>query len=635
MTAARHCLRALIAALLAAAAILAWAPSARADDGGLIDVSITSISTPVLDLAAPDQVVELAGTLVNTSSTRVRFVAVNFWQSSEAITTHEALAATLALPADRPVGKRTMPNDEESGNVQVITREDWLDPGARVEFRVRATIAQLALPTPEAVYLLGAQVRGIPEGATGRSTVGRGRILALASADRVPISVVASLTARPTQLAGGDFVDESLLDELTGRLDQLLGAAERNGGTVLVDPSVVAEAEALSKEHTVGGQTTAARPEAAAWVNRLRALAADGRALRLPYGDPALARADTQGALRDVLDRSAAATVPDVLRGAPSAVDLTDLATEPLVASLSAAGLSTVFADNIAGHGASLIGVSSATLPGMGPGDTTNAAQTRGRRLAEEFLAPSPRVYLLRDEADIRAVGPLDAHHRIVPVLSGDSPTEILPSATPPAPWTQLTARIDGLAGEADFLYELTGLDSRATIDLMAAKAWSSSFQTQDAALAYVQAHPVAGLDPDKVAITAAKQFVMGSRTNEFPVTITNGLPVPVTVALTFDSEAPQRLRVPDTAPITIRPGESQTLNVAPEARANGIVTVHARLETTSGTPFGQSVTIEITATDLGRVAWIVIIVSGAVVLGGTFARIRAVQSGRARKESS
>jgi len=51
-------------------------------------------------------------------------------------------------------------------------------------------------------------------------------------------------------------------------------------------------------------------------------------------------------------------------------------------------------------------------------------------------------------------------------------------------------------------------------------------------------------------------------------------------------------------------------------------------------TILGAPVPIEITATDFGRVGWIIILVSGAVVVGGTALRIRAVQRERAAKEN-
>ena len=85
---------------------------------------------------------------------------------------------------------------------------------------------------------------------------------------------------------------------------------------------------------------------------------------------------------------------------------------------------------------------------------------------------------------------------------------------------------------------------------------------------------------------------------------------------------------------VTIGPGESPTINVTTSTRSNGVVTVKAQLETVAGTRFGPQIPVEITATGLGRVGWIIIIISGAVVLGGTFLRIRAVRRERSRGET-
>ncbi|MFV0428115.1 MAG: DUF6049 family protein, partial [Arachnia sp.] len=128
----------------------------------------------------------------------------------------------------------------------------------------------------------------------------------------------------------------------------------------------------------------------------------------------------------------------------------------------------------------------------------------------------------------------------------------------------------------------------------------------------------------------AASQFVMGSRTNEFPVTVTNGIELPVTVRIAFTSDSPQRIDVPTTDLVTVQPGEKLTVNIAPEAASNSVVVVSAQLETAHGQPVGDEREIEITATDLGRVGWVIIVASGMVVLGGTFLRIRAVRRERA-----
>ena len=83
---------------------------------------------------------------------------------------------------------------------------------------------------------------------------------------------------------------------------------------------------------------------------------------------------------------------------------------------------------------------------------------------------------------------------------------------------------------------------------------------------------------------------------------------------------------------MTLEPGEQRTVNVTLHSAANGVVMVRAQLATQEGTRFGPEAPVEITATGLGRVGWIIIIVSGAVVVGGTFLRIRAVQRERARE---
>ena len=124
---------------------------------------------------------------------------------------------------------------------------------------------------------------------------------------------------------------------------------------------------------------------------------------------------------------------------------------------------------------------------------------------------------------------------------------------------------------------------------------------------------------------------VMGDRANQFPATLTNGLTVPVTVGVRFTSDAPQRIRVPDLEPQVIPPGESITVNITPEAAANGVALVQAQPVTAGGVALGKSTTIEITATDFGRVGWIIILVSGAVLLGGTAWRIRAVRRERGK----
>lgn len=187
---------------------------------------------------------------------------------------------------------------------------------------------------------------------------------------------------------------------------------------------------------------------------------------------------------------------------------------------------------------------------------------------------------------------------------------------------------------EAQLLQELTGTDRSALNAAVAVRSSSANFTTQAEALAYLNATPVEQLDAEKVRLSVPSQVVMGSDTNYFPATVHNPLDVPVTVQVLFTSDAQKRLTVLPSELVTLAPGEHRTVNLTTETTANGVVLVRGQLATEQGTRFGTEVPVEITATGLGRVGWIIIIISGAVVLGGTFLRIRAVQRERAKVNS-
>ena len=150
----------------------------------------------------------------------------------------------------------------------------------------------------------------------------------------------------------------------------------------------------------------------------------------------------------------------------------------------------------------------------------------------------------------------------------------------------------------------------------LGATAFSAGFPNEKAAVSYLSAAAKPSADLAKIELLAAASFVMGSSTNTFPATLTNGLDVPVTVGVRFTSDAPQRVRVPDLEPVVLPPGEPFTVNITPEADANGVALVEAQIVTRGGIPVGKPTTIEITATNFGSIGWLIIVASGAVVLG-------------------
>lgn len=605
-------------------------PQAAAQDTQPVEITITDLSTPVLNLSDPDQEVTIRGRVRNGGDEELRYLAIHFWRSVEPITTSAELAEILRSPASVPIGSRL--TTEFTENFKLITEGDEpFLPGEERTFEVRATVEELGFTQDDAAYLLGVQVRVVQ-----RETIGRARLLVAATQQQLPQADVVQLSTTPTRTANGDFLSNDLAEQLSGELMELTRGAQELGATVLLDPALVAEVQALTSPHTVDGEMVPPVPEAAEWLAAIENLIADGDVLRLPYGDPHLARLDEVGRLGEFLELAEQQVPPDYAE-LPLAAQLGDAASSAILSELADHGVDVVFSSNAASGRVgdlSVVALTDLYLPGLGPEPTDDTAAGRlGRRLAEQLLAASTPVHLIRTVADLEVAGTAGDQLRQVapPLLTG---AVELTSGSRPDPWPELLAEIDGLRSHADFVADLTGIDETDDLKWAALTSTSTAWTNQADAIAFLRETPLAQSDPGDVTINAVGQFVMGSRTNDFPITIVNGMEEPVRVRLRFSSDVPQRISVPATDLVDIDAGASQTLNIAPVATSNGVVRVTAQLETEGGIPFGEEVPIQITATDLGRVGWIIIIVSGAVVLGGTFLRIRAVRAEQAKESS-
>ncbi len=128
------------------------------------------------------------------------------------------------------------------------------------------------------------------------------------------------------------------------------------------------------------------------------------------------------------------------------------------------------------------------------------------------------------------------------------------------------------------------------------------------------------------VELDASARFVMSGRTSQFPLTVTNNLAEPIQVKVQMDTDNPQRLRIPDSEVVTIGPGQNASILVHPEATANGVAIAEAWVATVSGQPVSPSIQITVEMTELGFIGWVIVIVSGAVVLGATALRIWQVR---------
>lgn len=620
--------------LLVMAALSLGLSPARAD--GSVEVNFDSFAPSLLRLDQPDQVVTLTGTVRNTTSDTLTDLTIHFWRDTEPLVSLDDLDTALASSPENPLGRRLL----NEANVMFV---EALAPGESTTFQVSATIGDLTLDQDDAVYLLGVHVRATREN-RGRTTVGRGRILAPATTAKLPVASVVKLTHRPTLFGERNFVDHSLAQRIEGDLDALLSAAEEPHRLLLVDPALLAELSVLASDHEVAGAEEPGNPLAGRFVERVRTLISQGRVIRLPFGNPDLPRLHATGSLSEFetalgwSETALQASEMAQLASLPLAADLGNHANEDLALILARSGYRWVLGDNLVSSGT--IGGSSTSgllvdplgRPGIGPGSTTSPVQVTQRRLADEILRGNTRVHLARSASELTRL-PLipDAETPVaLPVPREAAHFEVDPASA--TPWRSLLTRSQELFSESQLLEELTGTDRTGLNATRAALANSADFDSEKEALEFISAHPSGDVDAAQIRLTSASQFVMGSDRNVFPMTVSNPLQEPVRLRVEFTSNSPTRIYIPATEVVTIAPGEQQTVSIAPVAKANGVVTVSAQLSTPSGTRFGPVIPVEVTATGFGRVGWIIIIVSGAVVLGGTLLRIRTVQKEQARE---
>lgn len=610
-------LRALLGALLLVSLTLVAAPGRAETRTVRVKVDIESVSTPVIDRAKPHQSIQIRGTLTNTSTSPLKAVTAHFWRVREPMRTPERLAV-LPKAEDATIPGRRLGEDARGNKQSLTAGTQSIAPAESVPFSVSATVGQLQLPEDNAGYILGVQIVGAQADGTP-VTLGGARVVVAATSAPIATSAVVMLTAAPSWLPGGTFIDTSLANELGGRLERLLTSAERSGTVAAIDPALYEAVGRMRETHTVGQAQMRANPAAGHWLDRVDALGREGRLYRLPYGNPDLARAEASGQLPHVLAWARRA-LPKELAGLPGLVVDTGLSRQ------SAASLddfSTVICLEARGadNGSPRI-----------VGGTRVAAdmeQARlGLRMAESVVSKRPRVALIDTADAVDADAALASRQRYVPLGSVPSGGLHAAETKKPRAWREVRDLLDTERGKAALYTTLTGRDV-AAMPRLGATAYNAAFDDQTEAVAYVDAARPTSTDPARVTVSAAQSFVMGSRTNAFPATITNGLDRTITVRLHFTSDSPQRIRVPSIGPVRIRPGDSQTLDVKPEATANGVTLVHAQITSADGRPIGQPVTVEITSTDFGRVGWLIILVSGAVVLLGTAMRIRKVRRQR------
>ena len=639
---------ALVLAWLIAVAFVLVAPAApaRAVEPQL-SVELTSLRTTG---SGAKQAAVLTGRITNTGAQPAFGVRVVLWRARDPIT-DPAVFRSVVNGQNDPWGLMLYRTTDHYFSVSAS--DVAFNPGASAEFTVKGTLADLGFTEAGSIYPIGVQVLGTADASSNYQVIARARSFYVTTPEkRLPLTSLVLLAATPTKVRPNVFANERLIGELTGRLSTLVALAGRTGASWLVDPALIDEVVDLSDGYEVvdgdGTRPGTGQQAALDWLQKFRALRSDHGARTL-FGNPDLVGAEANDQ-PDVVDRALQAAVPSELGDLPLVVLPHAGVAGPTTPAFVNAADADALLVSTAGRGPIVTsGPADSTLlrlapaaTAAGPGDQNGPVQRQQRQYAEAVLGGGLiRLITTADEASADAA----AAPRWLLRTSIDDLLDVDPSGTatltlpakaatlPAARFRQLKAMTDDYAAYRDLVPDSQlATDAPATLTRMVSSWWIGD-STAGSWISATGSTMSADAVNQSVTLAASARVVMSSRTNEFPVTVGNRLSEPIQVRIVFISDNPQRLTIPASGVITVGPGQSQTVNVRPEATANGLVNVTAGLQTSSGHPVGHTTRIVVEVTDLGMIGWIIVIVSGVVLVAATALRIRQVR--RKQKEQA
>ncbi len=590
--------------------------------------------------------VTVEATLTNTGDVPAYGVQVYLWRSRDPI---ENLPKLRLINEGDQLWGTSMP--QRPGPYQLVTNSvTALEPGASREVELHATLAELGFDTRGAAYALGVQVVATADMSSNFIQVGQARtFVAVPEAAAVPITSIVLLSAPPTKLVENLFRTDDLSGQLAGRLENLLDAAAQPGMSWLIDPALLDEVRDMADGYqVVDGSGTApgtGAEVAAAWLLAFAKLDfhAGGRTLyALPDLNGARVASDAQVLPRSLTAADAVDGVDDLpVIAIPAGQGLQAATYEFLDQADADEEIDAVIASNPTRAGALQSGAGHIRVLALSaelPVDETPALERRQLAAATAVIAGTHgQARLLTTLSDLaqdqdatlawmsrRTLGDLLAS---TPSRQKASFTSVRPARLSKSQFGELTRLEKDFAAYGELVPESALTEqAAAALSRCAASAWvgdANGFSAQIRGLAELVGGPAVA---DAVVLDATPRFLMSSRTNQFPVTVTNHLSEAIRAKVVIETDNPQRLTVPASEVVTVAPGQSVTVNIRPEANSNGLVMARAHIATAGGHRVTRDTSIVVEVTDLGVVAWIIVAVSGLVLVGATAWRIRQVR---------
>lgn len=633
----RRLLRAVRALLGLAILALPFATPVQAHARASVTLDVV-LTAATISGTAPTDTLTLSGLVANHSDTAAFGVRAQLWRSTTALRAADAVDAALA--GSGPTGRTVTTKPEHSATV--TGPDAALAPGETRTFSVQGTLADVGLTTADASYLVGVNVRGAASASAAGDTTQARTLVTLPGASATPVATVVELSATPRQLRPNLFADDRLAEELDGRLRTLLDAAAQPGVSWVVDPSLVAEVSDLADGYRVVDGDGSAPGEgtdvAKKWL-------ADFRALPTASGYQSLfARPDITAAvaLRDdsVLAHARAAATPAL--GLPTLVTL-DRVDSPTLRALGPDHPVLTRAPRL--QTPSIVVDGTRVVEAVTPDEAWDAhalADTPLNRtavLVAQARAHGGQVRVVSSQAGLdadRAAAPTwVARTTLTHLLGGQAPVNgrsvpVDPDATDA--FDAETSKRGAALAAGLATYASVAPDSRVgtLADAQAARAaslaWTDDLAGRDAWLTLVDARAGRVALARGLSLSASPRFTMTAAESDFPVTVTNTLPDAVAIRLVPASDSPQRIRISAGDVVTVAPGASQGASVHASASGNGVASGTIHVATEAGTRLTADVPLVLEATNLGRVGWVIVVVSGLVLIVSTALRIRQVR---------
>ena len=128
--------------------------------------------------------------------------------------------------------------------------------------------------------------------------------------------------------------------------------------------------------------------------------------------------------------------------------------------------------------------------------------------------------------------------------------------------------------------------------------------------------------------MTGPTFLALSSGSGRFPLTVTNGLPDPVTVQVRVRADNPA-VHVDPIDELQLDPGQRRDIEATARTEGSGLTTVRIQLTTTTSRPVGRPWSFDIRSTQIGLAIWIVMGVGVAILFGAAGRRIyQRIRSG-------